>query len=261
MDLVDIARAVFRWWYVVLALLALGGVLALGLASSVEPTYEVQSQTLFVGPQRTPALVDPTTGEIGDPDNPYLQFSGSLEVTSEAVARTVDGTEFRTSIYEEGLDGEFTFEGSSGAPLITTISTADDPDDARALTERVVLGLEETLAELQADAGVPTDEQITMRTLTISDPSELLGNRNRVLVGVLAVSVIAAIAAAVLLDSIQARRRAARPADGHDFAIDLDDRPTNGERRGDRPDDEELILLGDDVSALDLPKRSRITAR
>jgi hypothetical protein len=206
MDLVDIARAFFRFWYAVVAILVVGGLLALAIASTVQASYDLESEVLFVGPQSTPVVAEDLTEDTAVPNNPWLQFSGSMEVTSEAVARIVDGTEFRGDAAADGMTGTFAFEGSSSAPLITTIATGDSPEEVRAVMDRVTLGLEATLTELQSDAGVPLDDQITMRILTISDPMKLIGARNRVLVGIMGVTVVAAIAVATLLESRRLRR-------------------------------------------------------
>jgi capsular polysaccharide biosynthesis protein len=208
MDLVDVARAVAKRWWLAAIVIGAGVALALSLAGSIEPTYEVRADSLFVGPAGFDDTGGTTPTTEGDTGNPYLRFSGSLEVTSEAVARRVDGFEFRAGIADEGYSGDFEFEGASNAPLLTIIATADQPDDATALAERVVTGLEDNLKDLQDEAGVPQDQQIVARTLTTSEPTSLAGDRNRVAVGTIVLSVVLAVGACMALESIDARRRA-----------------------------------------------------
>lgn len=226
MDLVDVARAVAKRWWLMVIIVGTGAVIAFVLASSVEPTYEVRADTLFVGPAEFEDDVAATTqpsDDEGSLDNPYLRFSGSLEVTSEAVARSVDGNEFRTQLAAEGYEGTFTLEGASSAPLLTVIAEADTPDDALALAERVSTGFEEELVDLQDEANVAEKQQIVTRTLTTSSVTELAGDKNRVLLSVLAISVVIAVGVAVFLESMDARRRARREASADQEFGELDD--------------------------------------
>lgn len=222
MDLVDILLTVLRRWYLALLVAAVGIALSIYAASTLEPVYSVESQSLVVGPVKdTTGIISPE-GPQEERVNPYTRFSGSLDVTAQAIIRVVDGSEFRSVLETEGLDGDYEFEAPPGAALILVTTEAPTPGGASALAKRVSQGLVVTLAGVQSEAGVPDDEQITLRNLTISEPEELSGSRQRVLIGGVVVSLILGAVVAVAADTVLDRRRrtVAKPGPGSQGTAD-----------------------------------------
>ncbi len=227
MDLVDVARIALRRWYVVVLVLLVGGAASLLVASSVAPTYTVETQSILVnGAAADQTQTTDSTAVI----NPYLQFSGSLFTTASAVTRTVDGAEYRQRIADEGYNGDYKFSATQEAPVVITDVTADSPDGAVALGKRVQDALSDTLSGFQTEKGVPADQQISMQVLTTSIPSKEVGSRNRVLFGMLGVTLAAAIGGAVLVESIAQSRARSREQEGDEEDRD-EDRARRDQRR------------------------------
>ncbi len=229
MDLVDVLRIALRRWYVVLAILVVGSVAALVLASSVEPTYKVSSESILISGQTAQDPERPATG----PTNPYMQFSSSLFTTLSAVTRTVNGDEYRKELVGGDASRDYTFGTSQEAPVIITEAESSTPEDALALAQSVQAALSETLSNIQADEEVPPEEQIFMRVLTTSDATQEMGSRNRVLVGVFAITLAAAIGGAVLVESLVQTRKRPRGGDREDQAGSNADDPATA-AAGDR---------------------------
>lgn len=217
MDLVDVFKIALKRWYVVLAILVVGGIAAVLLASSVAPEYTIQTQSILVNGSTVDQEQSTTDSTVSA--NPYLRLSGNEFTMLSAMTRRVDGAEYRKQIADEGYDGKFVFSAAQEAPVVITDVTASSPQAAADLSERVQQALRDALADLQAEAGAtPTSDQIIMKPLTTSDPHEEVGSRNRVLFGMLGVTVAAAIGGAVLVESlVQSRRRRVddAPVDDH----------------------------------------------
>ena len=233
MDLVDLAKIVLRRWYVALAILLVGAVAALLLAGSIAPKYKVTAQSILISGQ----AAQDTPGSEG-PVNPYLAFSGSLFTTLSAVTRTVDGQEFRDRLDADGNERDFLFTTSQEAPVIITESTASTPEEALELSQSVQDALAETLVTLQSAEDVPIDQQIRIRVLTTSTPVQEVGDRNRVIVGLMGVTIAAAVGGAVLVESISSTRRRTRAArapsgDGDGDQVESDDPTADGMADGD----------------------------
>ncbi len=207
MDLVDILLTVLRRWYLALLVATLGITLSIYAASTIEPVFTVESQSLVVGPMKDTTGGTGPAGPEEERVNPYTRFSGSLDITAQAIIRIVDGSEFRSVLDEEGLAGDYEFDAPPGAALILVRAEAPTPGGASALAKRVSEGLTVTLAGIQTEVAVPEDEQITLRNLTISEPEELSGSRQRVLIGGIVVSVVLGAVVAVAADTILERRR------------------------------------------------------
>lgn len=209
MDLVDVFKIALKRWYVVLAILVVGGTAAVLLASSVAPEYTIQTQSILVN--GTTVGQEQSSSDSTTPVNPYLQFSGSEFTMVSAMTRRVDGAEYRQQIADEGYDGKFVFSAAQEAPVVITDVTASSPQAAADLNDRVQRALKDALSDLQAEVGASNkNEQITMTPLTTSDPHEEVGSRNRVLFGILGVTVAAAIGGAVLVESLAQSRKRAR---------------------------------------------------
>ncbi len=148
------------------------------------------------------------------------------------MTRTVDGQEFRDRLDADGNERDFLFTTSQEAPVIITESTASTPEEALELSQSVQDALSETLVTLQSAEDVPLDQQIRIRVLTTSTPVQEVGDRNRVLVGLLGVSVAGAIGGAVLVESISSTRRRARSERAAE-ATSPDDREHGGPPDGD----------------------------
>lgn len=256
MDFIDILRTVVRRWYITLLVAAVGIALTVYVASSIEPVYSVEAQSLVVGPAKE---TDPGTGLEQPVDmavNPYMRFSGSLDVTAQAIIRVVDGSEFRSVLDEEGLEGDFEFEAPPGAALILITTEAATPGESSALATRISEGLATTLAGIQSEVSVPPDEQITLRTLTVSDPEELSGSRQRVLIGGVGLSLALGAVAAVTVDTVMSRRRRqveppATTADDQggagDQRTDVDQRTTHDRSAADEQRTDEPVERSEDL--------------
>ena len=211
MDLLDILKIAARRWYVVGVLLAVGIAATLGLASSVAPLYKVESQSILVALQP-----DPEPGpfeQATEPDNPYVIVPGGLYPTLSAVTRSVNGDEYRRQLLDEDSEEDYTFNTSQEAPVIITEATAETPGRATDLTAEVQGALDTTLVDLQSAEDVLPEQQIVMRRLTTSEPVRETGNRNRVLLGGLAITLAASVGGAVLFDSLLSLRRRRRTED------------------------------------------------
>lgn len=210
MDLFDVLKACLRWAILVAAIVAIGAWQAGTLAETVDVKYEVSNELLFVGPSTDLVYSADDTALVEETKNPFLQFSGSLEITSSALVRIVDGAEYRRLIEAEGFTGDYEIGAAPGAPSIIVVAEALSPESATALAVRAGNAVAEEMNRLQNEADVPAIRRIGLQQLTLSDAEELAGDRLVVFGGVIAISIAAAVALAVGLDTLMTLRRRRR---------------------------------------------------
>ncbi len=223
MDVIELVRmCVRRWWFLTPALLIVG-LFAWTASASVDPEYEVTGSTLLIGPSvvRREVKLD-ATAEVGagderlfvdrfDPVNPYLSFSGSLNITAGAAAVTLLGDEFAATLGAEGYDGAYDITLQGGSPLLTVETRSDDPESSKALAIRIFEELDAVLASQQSEVAVPGYLAITTDRLTISEPIERRAARTRVLVGATGVGAAAALGLTAFVDFLLLRSRRTEP--------------------------------------------------
>lgn len=203
MDLWTIIKVVVRRWYVVLPILAITAVVAYEVAYKAPPTYQASGSALLVAP-------NVATGATGLPikQNPYLLFSGSLNITASALVRVLDDTEVRGDLIQAGLLGDYEIGVEQSTPTIGITVNGDTSAIVIGTVRRLLDEVRARLRSLQNAADAPPDLRIGVELLV--NPSTALTLRGKVArtmatIGVL--GVLAAAAVALMWEAAATARR------------------------------------------------------
>jgi hypothetical protein len=201
----ELARVLWRRWYVtILALL----VIPLGVVwvlNYVPTQYQASGQLMFLLPPKA-------TGE-STPSNPYLNLPPGLTTMASLTATEAMGKEVAAEMLGTRTTAEYSVALVAGAGPLLTITTKDiDPAEAVALRDRVMAWLQARLIEMQEGAGAPLNQMMRGDPTNLDSAAEPLpGNRLRALAGVVAAGIVLLLLIAVNLDRAL-RRRADRQA-------------------------------------------------
>lgn len=157
MDIIEIARTVFRRWYVVVPVLMVTGVLVFAVASNAEPTYETSGSFL---------LADAAL--VGGSEQP------GVTVTPQVVGEVVQGDAVRQRVREQGgtADYEVAVENAEGLMRIT--ATGESEQAAVTTVQVVTEEIQRALAERQAEAGTPEQRRGTVEVLSSASTARLV---------------------------------------------------------------------------------------
>lgn len=198
MDLVTALRLMARRWMVVVPVLILTAVAVVFGASQVEPAFQARGSVLVL------PLASESAGPTGL--NPYNDYGGQRLAVSHLVS-LADSASFGRQVV--GADGSGTFELTPQADvgLIDLVVTGPSNVETIATMEKLIGLLEGALENLQLEINAPQHTWVEMRRLdTAEEAEQLAGSRNRVIVAISAVGLLAAVGAAFAAEGLIGRR-------------------------------------------------------
>ncbi|MPZ26522.1 MAG: hypothetical protein GEV12_08705 [Micromonosporaceae bacterium] len=218
MDFWDVAKLMWRRWYVTLPalLLILAGAVLTGL--TVNPDYQVTGHVALVGPavQRTEG--ENTVTRI----NPW-----SAEALADAATIRLQGKALADLLKAEGYTGEWSALVTGRLPVIRLEVVAERPEQAQATLQRLREAIDLEVRDRQAEYNVAPEEQVTTVDYDGGETVEAVtGKVKRALIVVVGAGLILTTGLVVAYDAIARRRRTAaeeeagqpEPATGADSA-------------------------------------------
>ncbi len=201
----ELARVLWRRWYVTILALLVIPVGVVWVLNYVPTQYQASGQLMFLLPPKA-------TGE-STPSNPYLNLPPGLTTMASLTATEAMGKEVAAEMLGTRTTAEYSVALVAGAGPLLTITTKDiDPAEAVALRDRVMAWLQARLIEMQEGAGAPLNQMMRGDPTNLDSAAEPLpGNRLRALAGVVAAGIVLLLLIAVNLDRAL-RRRADRQA-------------------------------------------------
>ncbi len=196
-------KIIARRWIVVIPTIIL--VLAVGVSAAQKATvkYEATGATLLLAPNNA-----------FDPGNPYAEANPALNTTATALQRVLGTPVVTEELDNEGLSTDFTISLDEKAPIMTIKATADSPELALSSVEGVQAQIEKqlTLKEDAVGAG-PLARIGSDRIVVPNKANKLLDDRNRAIVVMIVLGLLAVCGVALLADSFARRRASRRPKD------------------------------------------------
>src|SRR5699024_7492358 len=114
MDMWRLLGAAFRRWYVLVPLLAITGVVAWSISSTIEPEYEDSVAVMPLAPNVVPDK-DSTRA------NPYVE----IDTTAAAMYYVLGSSETRDALEAKGLPSDYEIEVGGGNPVLQVLVRAD----------------------------------------------------------------------------------------------------------------------------------------
>jgi hypothetical protein len=240
MDLLLIARKIWRHKLVTVPVILLTIVGAAYAVAVKQPLYEATSSYLLINPPAAPTADEiarnPALGKIHF-DNPYTRFADQ-SVVIDVLARSMNSDSARTALVKAGADQRFIVEAATrfGAtsPIVQITGTGATPQAAIKTAEIVGHGVIGELDRMQATQKVDPKYRITTQQVESPDGPRLQASGQlRMLVGVLVMGVIGLFVVISITDALEMfarERRAARAEDewtDEDMAL-LDAEPADG---------------------------------
>lgn len=199
MDFWDVAKLMWRRWYVTVPalLLTLAGAIWTGL--TVDPDYQVTGHVALVGPavQRTEG--ENTVTRI----NPW-----SGEALADAATIRLQGKALADLLKAEGYTGEWSALVAGRLPVIRLEVIAERPEQAQATLQRLREVIELEVRDRQAQYNVPPEEQVTTVDYDGGETVEAVtGKVKRALIVVVGAGLILTTGSVIAYDAITRRRR------------------------------------------------------
>lgn len=158
----DIAKVMWRRWYVVVPLLlvVLGTTLSAG--AFITPEYTSTASVLLVPPADRPEAPKP-----GEKANPWLDV-GPVAM-AEAVSIAVQNKSSRDTVAAEGGDALYEVGVLPRSSIVLVEVSASSPERVRATASRVITLIEDEVARRQAPYKPKPTHQITTQVLDPGD--------------------------------------------------------------------------------------------
>jgi capsular polysaccharide biosynthesis protein len=213
-DLFAIIGALRRHWLVTVVVTALTiGVMAV-LVFVVPRSYEAKASYILVNPPPAPTdtqiAADPSLAEINR-NNPYLRFVNQATM-GEVLASRVSGSSVRSSLVQQGADGDYTVAPSSdfgGSGLLLDLTgTGQSPQEAKTTLTLVTDRMKDELYAIQKVYGA--DDAILITALPVAEPTDavlVVSGLARSLVGATAAGVVVLFTAISIAEARAAVRR------------------------------------------------------
>jgi len=229
-DLFDVTKLTFRWWYVTVPLLVLTLVSAAVVSARVQPEFTAEGSLIVVGPANA-APVD--TDEEPVVVNPLLSQSGALPTTAYIAALAASSPQVARILAEEGLSTAYDVAAQTRLPIILLEARAQSRDVATNTALRLVELIDDDLRLRQEAADVPPDQRVTVDVIDVSSAGGGdYGGRTRLRIVIVLFGLLATVAAAFALEAAR-RRRSERPVES-DGEPSTDDSSTTGSDSDDR---------------------------
>ena len=144
MDILTIARSVFRRWYVVLPIVVGAMAVAFYISSTIPPQYEARGQILLASPDLDPSNLPRSSVDLSE-------LAGQL--VTDAVQAPL-------------LVGDTSLEVSASGDSLSLVLRSSSPTDSLASNQNVVAWLNEQVEDRQEDGGFEPDERVVLRSAT-----------------------------------------------------------------------------------------------
>lgn len=210
MILSDLVNALLRRWYVVLVGLVGTGVLCFLVAARVAPTYESTATATLV----------PAESTIAQRGNPLMNLDG-LILARDVLVRSLSSDDVREPILAAfpGADVVVDADPATSGPMILIESTADTPEAASGIVERVLDDLPARLETLQDEVESPAADRISvLRLAEPAAPETVNTGVIRALGAVAGAGIVATLILTGLIDGLIGGRRQRRPNRSRDGA-------------------------------------------
>lgn len=201
MDFWDVAKRMWRRWYLTVPLLLLTAASAGWVAATVGPDYQVTSHIAVLPPEL----------QRNDNDSEVIRVNPwTVEALADAAAIRLMGKQLEEAIAAEGYKAEWTVEVTGLLPVLRIDVVAHRPEDARAVTARLLETVEAEVHEQQAEHNLQPGEEITTVRYDTGDSIETVTKKlKRALVAVAGVGIILTMAVVLAVDAL-ARRKLAK---------------------------------------------------
>jgi hypothetical protein len=214
MDLLSIARKLWRYKLLTLpvVLLTLAG--AIYVVAVKEPVYEASSSYILINPPAPPTEEDiarnPALGRL-NADNPFARFSDE-SVIVEVLASSMANESTKETLVKQGADPRYKVEPASAlgfsSPILKIKAQGATAQAAVRSAELVGDAVTGELRRMQRAKDVDRDYWINSEQVDAPDGAELRASGQlRMLVGVLALGVILLFVVVSVADGVSALRR------------------------------------------------------
>jgi capsular polysaccharide biosynthesis protein len=216
MDLLSIARKIWRYKLVTIPVVLLTLCGAIYVVAVKQPVYEASSSFVLINPPAPPTAEDiardPSLGRI-DSDNPYTRFADQ-SVVVEVLASSIISPSAKRTLVKAGADPRYTVAPVSkfgySSPIIQITAQGGTPQAAMRSAKLVTAAVTRELDHMQRAEGVNPKYQIRTRQLDVPDSAELRASGQlRMLVAVLGLGVVllfVVVSAADALSTLRAER-------------------------------------------------------
>jgi capsular polysaccharide biosynthesis protein len=214
-DFWDLAKLLFRRWYIAapLILLAAGGAYMVG--KSVKPDYIATSYVQLVPPTAAEEEVEPGQKKKKDtgPKNPWLELG--LTSLSRAGMLTVQDKTVLEQLDKSGLSDNVVVTFDNQSPILSIEVVGESEEQATATSSRVITMLETNIKTLQSEYGAKETSFVTTRRLDNGDNIEESNSKvKRALVAVAGVGVLLSVALTIAGDALIRRRKGGKGKGG-----------------------------------------------
>jgi hypothetical protein len=211
MDFWDVARLMWRRWYVTLPALLLTGAATVWTGLNTEPDYQVTGHVAVVGPSIQRSETDSAVTHVNPWSNEALADAATIRLQGKALADALEA---------EGYSGEWSAIVTGRLPVIRLEVVAERPEYAQATLQRLREVIDEEVRNRQAEYNVAPEEQITTVPYDGGETVEAVtGKVRRALIVVLGAGLILTTGLVVAYDAI-ARKRLARAAERAGVSVD-----------------------------------------
>jgi hypothetical protein len=228
MDLLMIARKIWRYRLVTLPVIALTLVGAVYSYFAKESVYEASASYVLINPPDPPSDQEiasrPELGRV-NADNPYTRFSDQ-SVVVQVLARATSSESARQALTKAGADDRYTVEPGAefgySTPIVEVTGVGSSPEAAIDTAEVVGHAVTEELERMQQARGVDPGYRIESQLVNAPDDAELKASGQlRVLIAVLALGAVLLFVVVSVGDALTALRMErmkpagpSRPEDG-----------------------------------------------
>ena len=197
MDLLLIARKLWRYKLVTLPIIALTIVGSWYVLAVKEPLYEAQSSYLLINPPSPPTAEqiasNPALGRI-DSDNPYTRYPDQA-VVIDVLTRSLNSESARKTLVKAGADHRYMVgsgaQFGSASPIVQITGTGSTPAIAMRTANVVGHGVIGELERMQRAEGVDPRYRITTLQVEVPENATLRASGQlRMLVAVLALGTL-----------------------------------------------------------------------
>ncbi|GAB7043502.1 MULTISPECIES: YveK family protein [Catenuloplanes] len=206
MDFADVAKLLWRRWYLTAPLLLLTVIAMVWMALVVKPDYKAIGNVTLIPPTVSTQAAIGTTQEVNPWEPSALAEATLIRLQSKALA---------DSLAAQGFQGEWTVTTlDTNAPIISIEVVSPTERQARDALSALITVVREEVATKQEAYRLQDGEKITTLPLENSDSVEKVTTKlKRALVVVFGVGLILTIGVAVSVDAVL-RRRARRQVEG-----------------------------------------------
>lgn len=159
MDLWTIIKVLVRRWYVSLPVLLAAAYATHSVTSEVPSSYRATGSVILFVPNGV------RSGSDLPRNNPYLTFSGSLNITSHALVRVVGSLEQREAFQRRGLRSDYGIQPEDTFPGIRFAVAGKDSVVVVKTAQTLIETIEQRLSALEEESGAPPEERIGVRVL------------------------------------------------------------------------------------------------